>query len=327
MAGWASTPWGVPELPATYEPLLKWTRALTAEQRARERQHEVDTHVFNFSALIPPVPVTREDHFPNRLRRGWWPLLPAEAASCCPWCALPSRDARLCSGCETLDNAFATPVDTLEFLTMADQTTDPENLIYAWKNGPSLHDRRLFAEHYATSLTSIAAPLSGYLEAHAPRLLAGDPVLTAVPSRVPAIANMMQIARDRGWFSREILISGIKAHDWAQLGADKLERQSRTERDWVVAAEAVVGRDVVVFDDVFVTGTSVFSYATALRRAGARSVRAVAVVRHVNPRVPHYFDAWRIARRASDVAWSPQRCRVANSPAWRGRGYPPVSRR
>jgi hypothetical protein len=49
-----------------YEPLLKWTRSLTAEQRALERRYEAETSIIRFTALVSPSTESREDHFPVR---------------------------------------------------------------------------------------------------------------------------------------------------------------------------------------------------------------------------------------------------------------------
>jgi len=63
---------------------------------------------------------------------------------------------------------------------------------------------------------------------------------------------------------------------------------------------------VLLLDDVFVTGASLFSYAKALRLAGATEVRGVAIARHVSTRHCNYFDALRIIRRSAGWEWSPQ---------------------
>jgi phosphoribosylpyrophosphate synthetase len=183
--------------------------------------------------------------------------------------------------------------------------------MYSWKDGAILHDHPVFGASFESRLDPVAAALSAYLETHQYRLLEQDPILTAVPSRAPLIGRTMQRAGQAGWFARQIQSTGEKRGAWFQHLGDQVERCSRTEHDWDVRSETVEGRHVLLLDDVFVTGTSVFSYAKALQKAGAATVRAVVVVRHVSRRSPHYSDAWRIARRTHDLAWSPARSRVA----------------
>lgn len=311
--------------PTTYTPLGKWTRALTIQERAGERQHETDSRLANLDLAdlmrIPPTPRrgVREDCFPSHPGVvSWMPVLPTDIVDCCPWCVLPSREARLCRGCRILQRAFAPAISTLEFISCADVATPPESYIYTWKMGTGMHDDPLVGASYEFCAERIGAPLSAYLEAHAARLLAGGPLITAVPSRAPLIATTMALARRHGWFACDVPVSGTKRGEWAQHTAqDQAERRSRTERDWVVDPTGVRGRDIVLLDDVFVTGTSLFSYAAALKRAGAKTIRAIAIARHVSLGYPHYRDALIIARRTHDLTWTPQRAHVAEVTALR----------
>ena len=306
--------------PKTYTPLGKWTRALTIQERARERQHEAERWAANLNwaaaMRIPPTPRrgVREDCLPSHPGvAGWSPILPIDVVDCCPWCVLPSRGARLCEGCRIVKRAFALSISTLEFLSCADVATPPESHVYSWKMGTAQHDHPQLGAAYEFAAERIAAPLSAYLEAHAARLLCGRPVITAVPSRAPLIATSMAAARRLGWFACDVDASGIKRGEWAQHTAqDQAERRSRTEHDWDVDPAGVRGRDIVLLDDVFVTGTSLFSYAAALKRAGAKSIRAIAIARHISLGYTHYTDALIIARRTHDLTWTPARCHVAD---------------
>jgi len=64
--------------------------------------------------------------------------------------------------------------------------------------------------------------------------------------------------------------------------AGQEQRLERTADDWRVDQETVAGRSVVLIDDVFVSGASMFSYAQALRQAGAKEIRAIAIGRHIS---------------------------------------------
>jgi Phosphoribosyl transferase domain len=50
---------------------------------------------------------------------------------------------------------------------------------------------------------------------------------------------------------------------------------------WEVDRPAVDGLDVLVIDDIYTSGGTVYSFAGALRDAGARSIRAVVLARNV----------------------------------------------
>jgi hypoxanthine-guanine phosphoribosyltransferase len=69
-------------------------------------------------------------------------------------------------------------------------------------------------------------------------------------------------------------------------------------------AENIRGRDVLLLDDVWVTGATACSYATALHEAGAAQVRCLSVVRHIDIKNPDYRDALRIVRRQMEWKWS-----------------------
>ncbi len=56
--------------------------------------------------------------------------------------------------------------------------------------------------------------------------------------------------------------------------------------DWVQVGDPVVGADVLVIDDTWVSGGSAQSVAVALKLAGARRVAIVVLGRHVNPADP-----------------------------------------
>ena len=226
--------------------------------------------------------------------------------------AAVSRGAAV-EGCRILQQAFATPISTLEFVSCTDVATPPESRIYSWKMGTGLHDHPQLGPGYALTAELIAAPLSAYLEAHAARLLCRSPLVTAVPSRAPLIATTMTAAGGLGWFACDVRATGVKRGDWAQhTSQDQAERRSRTEHDWDVDPDCVRGRDILLIDDVFVTGTSLFSDAAALKRAGAKTIRAIAIARHISQRYPHYTDALIIARRTHDLTWIPARCHVAD---------------
>jgi hypothetical protein len=68
---------------------------------------------------------------------------------------------------------------------------------------------------------------------------------------------------------------------------------------------------VLVFDDFWSSGQSLFSYALALRAAGAREIRGV-VLQHTAKSDYYAVYAW--LRRVIDLAWRPERAAIAFPP-------------
>ena len=77
---------------------------------------------------------------------------------------------------------------------------------------------------------------------------------------------------------------------WAQLRAQAGGQGSRDLDPDRFAAAPVPGAAVLLIDDTWTTGASVQSAAMALRRAGARSVAAVVLGRHVAPEAAATVD-------------------------------------
>jgi len=76
---------------------------------------------------------------------------------------------------------------------------------------------------------------------------------------------------------------------------------------WIRVDTRVVGGDIVVVDDTWLSGGSAQSTAAALKRAGARSVAIVVLGRHVNPDDPRSAAFLRAAGKAGEdfAAWCP----------------------
>jgi hypothetical protein len=89
--------------------------------------------------------------------------------------------------------------------------------------------------------------------------------------------------------------------------ADAQERLARTPEDWLIPRAGAPRGPVLLFDDMFVSGASMFSYAAALRQAGATEIRSVCIGRHVPDTHWDYWDAARILRGAGEFRWTPER--------------------
>jgi hypothetical protein len=284
---------------ARARPLAAAQRA--AAQRAADRNADAGPtlQLLDSFPAIGRHPVGREECLP-----AWPPVLPAEVPQCSV-CGLPSTGPR-CAGCEDLVQLHGTPLDTLEFLAIVEKGSVPEKLIWDWKNESTVRDGVVAGPH--DWLIGIAAALSAYCEAHADRLLAGTPVITAIASRAPLIASAFQLAADRGWFALEVNATGQKSGTWLQ---DEMpgepERPARSRGDWLIQFASAPRGPIVLFDDVFVSGASMFAYAAALRQAGATEIRSVCIGRQVPDTHWDYWDAARVLRRTGEFRWAPER--------------------
>ena len=300
-----------------------WTRPLAAAQRTVDKaEASPPLRLLDSFPAVERHAADRDECLP-----AWPPVLPAEMAQCSV-CGLPGTEPR-CAGCEELIRLHHTPVDTLEFLAVADERSAPEKLIRDWKDETTVQDGVVAGPH--DWLIGIAAALSAYCQSHAERLLGGTPVITFVPSRAPLVASAFQLAADRGWFSLDVRTTGDRRGTWLQHEtAEAQERLARTPADWLILPAGAPRGPVVLFDDMFVSGASMFAYAAALRQAGATEIRSVCVGRHVPDAHWDYWDAARILRGTGEFRWTPERAvihRIAPVPAGHGRDAPAISMR
>ena len=286
-------------------PLLAWTRPLSSAERAAELEVEQAREAADLDA-DPQKWIRdykRDQTFdlskcdPRHLS-SWLPVLPDEVPKC-EVCTLPSTK-ELCSSCQRLLKLHGRPIASLEFLTVCGKRDGPERTIWDWKESTVAGDGP--PDDW---LSGVSTALSAHLDAHQERLLAGDPLITTVPSRAPVIDTAMHSAAARGWFSADISALGDKHGDWLQHKmSGQAERLGRTPNDWSLRTRIAHGRPVLLLDDVFVTGASMYSYAEALKQAGALEVRCLAIVRHVADSHWNYYDALRIVRRKGPWDWA-----------------------
>lgn len=163
----------------------------------------------------------------------------------------------------------------------------------------------------------LAATVARFHQAHTACLegLAGGPftLVTTLPSTrldrpievfhpMPAVVDMVAALRD---LHRPVLMAGDGA------AAEKLARRRPDERAFQVMGR-VDGARVLLVDDLFVSGAHVQSAASALYRAGARSVVALVVARLVFPASNE--NTARLWAEASAERFSFDRC-CCGSPA------------
>jgi predicted amidophosphoribosyltransferase len=68
----------------------------------------------------------------------------------------------------------------------------------------------------------------------------------------------------------------MRASNIRQLGANRRERLSQLENEFIAKnKKKIVGKNILIIDDITTTGASIASSASALYGAGARSVSAL----------------------------------------------------
>ena len=234
-----------------------------------------------------------------------WPLV--DEGPSCVRCASPRQkmaagDAAECRGCRMLADVYASALADVHPITY----TAPR-----WRLcvGVRVLKDVLAARSDSVLARNIGAILSAYLEHHLGGrrlgLSHGFGVVTTVPSSRPVIAGALRRATLEGWWSTELTVVAT-----ARPGHARQRRRPDAERmhvrgKWEVDRAAVDGLDVLVIDDIYTSGGSVYSFAGALRDAGARSVRAVVLARNVGAK----DAAWVLSllRRYHDrgLRWTP----------------------
>src|SRR3954468_23318161 len=188
-----------------------WQLLSRAEREAEIRSIAADFS-FSFSAAPPPPDAADREGWIRRLRtRVLLPVLPPWGPRC-ELCLTPARlRGGLCSSCRALTTVLGRPLSTLEFVTMAATDDRAHDWIRWWKDAAAETGAEAAPPEY---LHRVAVSLSAYLEAQAPRLLARQPVVTAVPTHAPVVSAALERAGAFGWYAPAIVPTGTKAGDW-----------------------------------------------------------------------------------------------------------------
>ncbi|MCP9276791.1 phosphoribosyltransferase [Mycolicibacterium arenosum] len=130
----------------------------------------------------------------------------------------------------------------------------------------------------------------------------GSPVAvrTTLPSLTfrAGVHPFSRLLRDVGVPVNEVLRTGAAATCHRVVSPDKFA---------VVDPAVVAGRHVLVFDDVWTTGSNAQSAALAVRRAGAAAVSVLVAARRLNPRYP---PTGRFLRDRDRAGFDPEVCPV-----------------
>jgi predicted amidophosphoribosyltransferase len=194
----------------------------------------------------------------------------------CRVCTAPVDGHRLCWRCRT-HREHAGLADLVVPLIYATGDTSSGSMLLGYKNHPV---RSVRAAHSAV----IEALLREAITAHerCVDVVVGAPVMArvVVPSLTsrPGAHPMAAIARSIGLVRQGVELSPA-------LDA-RCDRVVRSDKFCVLGRDAVVGRHVLVIDDVWTTGANAQSAALTLRRAGASAVSVLTVGRWLNPNHP-----------------------------------------
>lgn len=160
---------------------------------------------------------------------------------------------------------------------------------YAVRGGPLAEDLRRYksdraaAPEVAAAAARLRELLAGFLADRGPSVwaaagMAGGPTAAAVVPSGQGRPGAHPLAG---------LVRSCVALPLVRLAIVPTEIHARGVNPyWVRAGDPVVGRDVLVVDDTWVSGGSAQSVAAALKLAGARRVAVVVLGRHVNPADP-----------------------------------------
>jgi hypothetical protein len=140
----------------------------------------------------------------------------------------------------------------------------------------------------------LAGLLSLFMTSHQ-QCLAPFDVVTCLPSRkerTAAAEIVTMLKRFESIYQPVLTVGGGTTHT---ASADRFE-----------ASPSVEGRRVLIIDDTFTTGASVFSATSALRAAGALVENVLVIGRHVNPF--KYQLSADLVEAAKDLKWAEHEC-------------------
>jgi predicted amidophosphoribosyltransferase len=210
-----------------------------------------------------------------------WPLIDHHS---CALCALPreeyrARDFALCFNCKQHRERYGAALDDLIPIT------------YSTKSWPLGSAIRRFKDDYGADpdndrAASFGAILSSFLESQLQRICITTPAqwrVVPVPSSKPTVASALERAEREGWWVPRLTTEIVRAREDAQRQRERPGKERMVVEDkWEVdAAQLESSPPVLLLDDIYTTGGSLHSLAAELKRAGARSVKAVVLERNI----------------------------------------------
>ena len=202
-----------------------------------------------------------------------WPLISFITKPYCACCGLPFdfdiEEGALCGACNQENPSYKTARSVFSY------TSESKDLILKFKHTDSLHAAPLFASWMARSLENIENPLCMPVPLHWTRLFMRTYNQAALLAR--------EIARLKGWpYVPSCLIRKRRTPSQGHLS--KKERIKNVDRAFEVPEakkSQIVGKTILLVDDVFTTGATLEACSKALLKTGAKEVHALALGRVV----------------------------------------------
>jgi ComF family protein len=193
---------------------------------------------------------------------------PLNLRAACPICAEPATGGRRCERCQAQPPAFRRVTSAFLYKEVM------KKAVYAYKY-----------EGYAYLTKHLVHAMRPHLHWPTPD---PDAWLCAVPLSEERMAQ-------RGFNQAHHLMDALAAHMGrrtlpphalrrirhtpALIGLTPAERRRHLMGSFAAAAEAVVGRSIILIDDVCTTGTTLHACAVALRSAGAQHIFGLTLAR------------------------------------------------
>jgi len=202
-----------------------------------------------------------------------WTLIPFITSPYCKCCGLPFEfeieEGALCGACSHTHPPYKIARSVFVY------TPQSRDLILKFKHTDSIHSAPLFAEWMARLLEDIENPLCIPVPLHWTRLF----------MRTYNQAGLLayEIAKHRGWaYDPSLLIRKRRTPSQGHLS--KKERIKNIEGAFIIPErkkKGLLGKTVVLVDDVFTTGATLNACSKALLKAGAKELHALTLGRVV----------------------------------------------
>lgn len=200
-----------------------------------------------------------------------WPLISFISKPCCACCGRPFdfeiEEGALCGACNHTPPQFKTARSVFSY------TPESKDLILKFKHTDSIHTAPLFATWMTRVLEEIENPLCIPVPLHWTRLF------MRTYNQAALLAH--GIARIKGWaYAPSLLLRKRRTPSQGYLS--KNERIKNVSRAFTVSKKKelqVLGRTILLVDDVFTTGATLNACSQALLKAGAKEVHALTLGR------------------------------------------------
>jgi len=202
-----------------------------------------------------------------------WSLIPFITKPYCACCGFPFdfeiEEGALCGPCNYKLPSFSTARSVFSY------TSDSKDLILRFKHTDNISTAPLFGAWMAKSLGDLRADLCIPVPLHWTRLFARTYNQAALLAR--------EVARLRGWaYAPSLLLR--KRRTLSQGHLSKKERFKNVEQAFHIPQSKkgqLLGKIIILVDDVYTTGATLSACSEALLKAGAQSVHALTLGRVV----------------------------------------------